>query len=104
MLRLRERVSVSEHHLLTGEASKGYYLSSHRSPTLENILSAGVLSELLSTMLTRGNLPVCSWKELTTAGLWFIKGWTFVWFDIIWTMLSLRIKPLTYNLCCVLNY
>ena len=52
MLRLRERVSVSEHHLLTGEESEGYYLSSHRSRTLKNILSAGVLSELLSTTLT----------------------------------------------------
>ena len=104
MLLLRERVSVSEHHLLTREASEGYYLSSPRSRTLENILSAGVLSELLSTTLTRGNLPVCSWKELTTTGLLFIKGWTFVWFDIIWTMLFFRIKPLTDNLCCVLNY
>ena len=97
-------MSVSEHHLLTGRASKDNYLSSHRSHTLENVLSAGVLSVLLSTTLMRGNLPVCSWKELTTAGLWFIKGWTIVWFDIIWTMLFFRIKPLTYNLCCVLNY
>ena len=31
MLRLRERVSVSEHYLLTGEASEGCYLSSRRS-------------------------------------------------------------------------
>ena len=69
-------MSVSKHHLLTGRVSEGYYLSSHRSRTLENILSAGV----------------------------FIKGWTIVWFDIIWTMLFFRIKPLTYNVCCVLNY
>ena len=42
-----------------------------------------LLSELLSTMLTRGNLPVCSWKELTTAGLWFTKGWTFVLTSVV---------------------
>ena len=55
-----------------------------------------LLSELLSTTLTRGYLPVCSWKELTTDGLWFTKGWRFVWFDIIWTMLFFGIKPLIY--------
>ena len=83
-------MSVSEHHLLTREASEGYYLSSQRSRTLENILSAGVLSELLSTTLMQGNLPVCSWKEITTAGLWFIKGWLIVWFlTFMWTMLFL---------------